>query len=83
MPGTVDDFMRRFGGDQTVDDREAAHYQVFNAMGLEGGQKIFVVLVHPVPSPNLSARKQPRSFRPPRPAVHERADFASNGIRPP
>ncbi len=26
MPGTVDDFMRRFGGDQTVDDREAAQY---------------------------------------------------------
>jgi len=26
MPGTVDDFMRRFGGSQTVDDREAAQY---------------------------------------------------------
>ena len=26
MPDTVDDFMRRFGGDQTVDDREAAQY---------------------------------------------------------
>ncbi|MGI8604428.1 MAG: hypothetical protein ACR2OZ_15745 [Verrucomicrobiales bacterium] len=26
MPGTVDDFMRRFGGPQTVDDREAAQY---------------------------------------------------------
>ena len=26
MPGTVDDFMSRFGGDQTVDDREAAKY---------------------------------------------------------
>ena len=26
MPGTVDDFMSRFGGKQTVDDREAAQY---------------------------------------------------------
>src|ERR1700730_5039748 len=26
MPGTVDDFMRRFGGGETVDDREAAQY---------------------------------------------------------
>lgn len=26
MPDNVDDFMRRFGGDQTVDDREAAQY---------------------------------------------------------
>ena len=26
MPGTVDDFMRRFGGNDTVDDREAAQY---------------------------------------------------------
>src|SRR5919199_1544842 len=26
MPGTVDDFMRRFGGDGTTDDREAEHY---------------------------------------------------------
>src|SRR4051812_38939464 len=26
MPGTVDDFMSRFGGGQTVDDRDAAAY---------------------------------------------------------
>src|SRR3954453_11265723 len=26
MPGTVDDFMARFGGSQTVDDRDAAQY---------------------------------------------------------
>jgi hypothetical protein len=26
MPGTVDDFMRRFGRGETVDDREAAQY---------------------------------------------------------
>ncbi len=26
MPGTVDDFMSRFGGNQTVDDQEAAKY---------------------------------------------------------
>jgi hypothetical protein len=27
--------------------------EVSNAMGMEGGQKVFVVLVHPAPSPNL------------------------------
>jgi|SRR5215211_1141764 len=26
MPGTVDDFVRRFGGSSTMDDREAAQY---------------------------------------------------------
>ena len=26
MPGTVEDFMRRFGGDGTIDDREAEQY---------------------------------------------------------
>lgn len=26
MSGTVDDFMKRFGGDATIDDREAARY---------------------------------------------------------
>jgi hypothetical protein len=26
MPATVDDFMRRFGGSQTIDDRDAAAY---------------------------------------------------------
>jgi len=26
MPTTIDDFMRRFGGDQTIDDRDAAKY---------------------------------------------------------
>ena len=26
MPGTVDDFMSRFGGDKTLDDKEAAQY---------------------------------------------------------
>src|SRR5215213_4783165 len=26
MPGTVDDFMRRFGGNQTIDDRDASAY---------------------------------------------------------
>lgn len=26
MPGNVDDFMARFGGDKTLDDREAAQY---------------------------------------------------------
>jgi hypothetical protein len=31
---------------RVMDNRKAAHNQVFNAMGLEGGQKVFVVLVH-------------------------------------
>ena len=66
-----------------VDNREANNYQVFNAMGVEGGQKVFVVFVHPVLSSNLSARKQPRSSLAPRPAVHARADFANNDIHPP
>lgn len=26
MPGTVDDFMKRFGGEATIDDQEAARY---------------------------------------------------------
>ena len=26
--------------------------QILNAMGMEGGQKVFVVVVHPVSSPN-------------------------------
>lgn len=26
MPGTVDDFIKRFGGQGTMDDREASHY---------------------------------------------------------
>ena len=26
MPGTIDDFMSRFGGEKTIDDREAAEY---------------------------------------------------------
>jgi hypothetical protein len=34
------------------DDRVTADNQVSNAMGMEGGQKVFVILVHPVPSPN-------------------------------
>jgi hypothetical protein len=32
---------------RVIDHREAAYNEVFNAMGLEGGQKVFVVLVHP------------------------------------
>ncbi|MDQ2839575.1 MAG: hypothetical protein M3Y72_00735 [Acidobacteriota bacterium] len=36
------------------DDSVTAHNQVFNAMGMEGGQKVFVVLVHPAPSRDYS-----------------------------
>jgi hypothetical protein len=35
------------------DDRVCSHDHVSNAMGIEGGQKVFVVLVHPARSPNL------------------------------
>ncbi len=35
------------------DDGVTANNQVSNAMGMEGGQKVFVVLVHPARSPNL------------------------------
>ncbi len=38
---------------RVIDNREASDNKVFNAMGLEGGQKVFVVLVHPAQSPNL------------------------------
>lgn len=34
------------------DDRETADDQVLNAMGMEGGQKVFVILVHPAASLN-------------------------------
>jgi hypothetical protein len=36
-----------------VDDCKAAYDEVFNAMGLEGGQKVFVVLVHQARSSTL------------------------------
>ena len=35
------------------DDGITANNQVSNAMGMEGGQKVFVILEHPAPSPNL------------------------------
>ena len=35
------------------DDSITSDDEVLNAMGMEGGQKVFVVLVHPVPSPSL------------------------------
>jgi hypothetical protein len=35
------------------DSGVASGNQVFNAMGMEGGQKVFVVLEHPAPSPSL------------------------------
>ena len=31
---------------RVMDNRKAAHNKVFNATGPEGGQKVFVVLVH-------------------------------------
>ena len=41
----------RKAGLRVIDNREAANNEVFNAMGMEGGQKVFVVLVHPARSP--------------------------------
>ena len=35
------------------DDRVAPYNEIFNAMGMECGQKVFVILVHPAPAPNL------------------------------
>jgi hypothetical protein len=32
-----------------IDNRKAADNEVFNAMGVESGQKVFVVLVHRIP----------------------------------
>src|SRR5665213_1484058 len=43
----------REAGLRVIDNRKAAYNEVFNAMGMEDGQKVFVVLVHPAPSPNL------------------------------
>jgi hypothetical protein len=31
----------------------AVYDQIFNAKGMEGGQKVFVILVHPAPASNL------------------------------
>ncbi len=38
---------------RVIDNRKAAYDEIFNAMGLEGGQKVFVVLLHPARSPTL------------------------------
>ena len=38
---------------RVIDHREAADNEVFNATGLEGGQKVFIVLVHPDRSPTV------------------------------
>jgi hypothetical protein len=35
------------------DNRVTPDNEVFNAMGMEDGQKVFVVLEHPAPPPNL------------------------------
>jgi hypothetical protein len=43
----------RKAGLRVKNDSVTANNQVSNAMGMEGGQKVFVVLVHPVLSPKL------------------------------
>jgi hypothetical protein len=48
----------RRAGLRMKDNGIAPHDEVFNAMGMEGGQKVFVVLVHPVPDPRLLFRKR-------------------------
>jgi len=44
--------VRRKAGLRVKDHGVTANNQVSNAMGMEGGQKVFVVLVNPAPSPN-------------------------------
>jgi hypothetical protein len=43
----------RKAGLRVKDHGVTTNNEVSNAMGMEGGQKVFVVLVHPAPSPNL------------------------------
>ena len=43
----------RKAGLRMKDDRVTTNDEVSNAMGMEGGQKVFVVLVHPARSPIL------------------------------
>ena len=57
--------------------------QVSNAMGTEGEQKVFVVLVHRAPFPNLSVHTRSESFLQPHPSVHARVGFASTEIHRP
>ena len=40
-------------GLRVKDDREAAYDQIPNPMGMEGGQKVFVILVHRAPISTL------------------------------
>jgi len=64
-------------------DGVTANNQVSNAMGMEGGQKVFVVLVHRARSPSLSARMRLQSSPRPRPSAHAQAGSANSGTRPP
>ncbi len=61
----------------------AAHNQVSNAMGLEGGQKVFVVLEHRASAPSLLFCRQSESSPRPRPCAPGRTGFANSGIRRP
>jgi len=54
-----------------------------NAMGIEGGQKVFVILVHRARSPSLSAHRRCGSSPLPRPSAHALAGSASNDTRRP
>jgi len=57
--------------------------RIHHAMGMKGGQKVFVILVHPARSPNLSARRRSGSSPQPRPSAHARAGSASSDTRQP
>jgi hypothetical protein len=65
------------------DDGITANNQVSNAMGMEGGQKVFVILEHPAPSPNPSVRRQFGPVPQRRPSVRAPAGSANTGIRQP
>ncbi|SPE37432.1 hypothetical protein SBA3_2640010 [Candidatus Sulfopaludibacter sp. SbA3] len=73
----------REAGLRVEDDSVTADDQVSNTMGMEGGQKVFVVLVHPAPSPNLLVRGRSGSFPQPRLSAHAPAGSASNDTRRP
>jgi hypothetical protein len=80
-------FMKRSipgkAGLRVKDYRIAANDQVLNAVRVEGGQKVFVVLVYPAPSSNPSARTQFRSTLQPHPSAPTPDGFASTDTRRP
>jgi hypothetical protein len=73
----------RIAGLGLKNDGVTADNEVFNAMGMEGGQKVFVILVHPAPFPNPSVTMRPEPSLPQRPIVPGRVGPANIDIRLP